>query len=298
VLGISGIEPGEQIEGARDVLVTVGEGTAVTRVVFLVDGIQVSELTTPPYLFTFDPRTVADGSHAIRVVVETAGSPLETSVEFASAPPVAPSGGGPSFPPIFIVIAIAALAVVGAVILAYSKLRHRGSDITRLNVEQRTVPWAKQLAGKLREAPEMPLMHISEPEVEPEVVGEPLGVLISRAGPDLGSEYSVGAAPVSIGSGARCGVRIDDPEMAAEEARTWVRGGHLMVHRMTRLSVIAADGTSGGWMILEPGDSFTIGQHTYEFRMLDPQIQLPGASSEDDGPPSVLRTTLPSNLDC
>jgi hypothetical protein len=87
-------------------------------------------------------------------------------------------------------------------------------------------------------------------------------------------------------------VRIDDPELAAEEARTWVRGGHLMVHKMTRLSVIAADGTSGGWMILEPGDTFTIGEHVFEFRILDESAQSieTATTPVDDGPPpNVLR---------
>jgi hypothetical protein len=78
----------------------------------------------------------------------------------------------------------------------------------------------------------------------------------------------VGASPVSIGSGARCGVRIDDPTLAAEEARTWVRNGHLMLHKITRLTAIAYEGTSGGWVILEPGDSFDIGAHRFEFKLL------------------------------
>jgi hypothetical protein len=149
--------------------------------------------------------------------------------------------------------------------------------------------------AKTREAPEMPLLHVDEPEVEQESVGEPLGVLISRGGGDLGSEYTVGAAPVSIGSGVRCGVRIEDPELAAEEARTWVRGGHLMVHKMTRLSVIAADGTSGGWMILEPGDTFTIGEHVFEFRILDPSASFAVVEQpvEEQPTPNVLRDAGP-----
>jgi hypothetical protein len=168
--------------------------------------------------------------------------------------------------PLAIVLAVALVA--SGVGFAYLKLRHRGTEIGLITVSQRTVPWAQQIAAG-RNAPEMPLLHEGEEEPEQEPIGEPLGVLISRGGRDLGSEYTVGGTPVSIGSGARCGVRIDDPEMAAEEARTWVRGGHLMVHRMTRLSVIAADGTSGGWLILEPGDTFTIGEHTFEFRMIE-----------------------------
>jgi hypothetical protein len=120
-----------------------------------------------------------------------------------------------------------------------------------------------------------PTADALEPEPEPvESPGEPLGVLIARDGKTVGSEYNVGASPVSIGSGARCGVRVDDSGMAAEEARTWVRKGHLMVHKMTRLTTLVADGTSGGWQILQPGDTFTVGAHTFEFRLL-PQAETP-----------------------
>jgi hypothetical protein len=251
-------------------------------------------------VFTFDSSKLADDDHVIRVVVEVAGQPLESSVSFTTQPPVAATGGGglPIVP--LAIIAFIAL-VMGCGGFAFLKLRHRGSDIATISVGQRTIPWAQQIAQK-RDAPEMPLLHADEAEIEQESVGDPLGVLISRGGADLGSEYVVGAAPVSIGSAARCGVRIDDPELAAEEARTWVRGGHLMVHRMTRLSVIAADGTSGGWMILEPGDTFTIGDHTFEFRMLDSTPPTPEPDVElepipfsppppvDSGPvPDVLR---------
>jgi VWFA-related protein len=291
VIDISGIEDGDSVEDVRDILVNVGPATQASRVLFFVDDMQASEVTTGPYVFRFDPSSYDEGPHVIRVVVEVAGEPLQSSVSFASGPPAVTtsSGGGLPLIPMIAIAAIALLALGG--VMAFFKLRHRGSDIAQLTVTQRTVPWAQQIAQG-RVAPEMPLLHIGEAEVEQEAIGEPLGVLISRAGRDLGSEYTVGAAPVSIGSAARCGVRIDDPELAAEEARTWVRGGHLMVHKMTRLSVIAADGTSGGWMILEPGDTFTIGEHVFEFRILDESAQSieTATTPVDDGPPpNVLR---------
>jgi len=291
-IDISGIEDGDAVDGVRDILVNVGPSVQPARVLFLVDEAQVAELTGGPYVFRYDPRSYDDGAHVIRVVVDLGGQTLENSVSFTSGPPVAATdSGGGGLPLVPLAIGAAALlAVVGGA--AFMKLRHRGQDIAQLSVTQRTVPWAQQIA-KNRTAPEMPLLHADEPDVEQESIGEPLGVLISRAGADAGSEYTVGGSPVSIGSGVRCGVRIDDPELAAEEARTWVRGGHLMVHRMTRLSVIAADGTSGGWMILEPGDTFAIGEHVFEFRVIDPLVQkLVLAARAPDGesaPPSILR---------
>jgi hypothetical protein len=124
-----------------------------------------------------------------------------------------------------------------------------------------------------------------EEAVVPESIGEPMGMLISRGGPDLGSEYMVGGSPVSIGSGARCGVRVDDPGLAGEEARIWIRKGHLMLHRMTKLTAIVVEGSSGGWQILEQGDTFEVGQHRFEFRLL-PQTQ---PEREPGDIPNVLR---------
>jgi hypothetical protein len=90
-----------------------------------------------------------------------------------------------------------------------------------------------------------------------------------------------------VGSGRACAVRIDDAELGSVELRAWVRGGHLMLHRMTRLTAIAADGTTGGWTILEQGDTFEIGRHTYEFRMLEqPAV---GGAAEQAGVPNILR---------
>jgi uncharacterized protein YegL len=299
-LDISGINAGDTIDGARDVLVNVAGATPDTRVTFFVDGAKVAESATSPYVFTFDPAGMTDGDHTIRVVVDRgAGEPVEASVPFVTAAPVsAPGGGGLPVVPLAIVALVAILATGAG--MTFLKLRHRGTDITRLGVSQRTIPWAQQIAGG-REAPDMPLLHPdAEEPVEQESVGEPLGVLISRGGTDLGSEYTVGAAPVSIGSGARCGVRIEDPDLAAEEARTWVRGGHLMVHRMTRLSVIAADGTSGGWMILEPGDTFTVGEHVFEFRMLTnatpPSTDDPAPSAAAVEPTPIDRGPVPNVL--
>ncbi|MEX0749811.1 MAG: VWA domain-containing protein [Dehalococcoidia bacterium] len=288
LVDISGIEDGDTVDGVRDILVNIGPATQAARVLFFVDGSQVAEMATGPYVFRFDAGSVANGEHVIRVVVEVAGQPLESSVSFTSGPPVAATGSGGGGLPLIVVLGAAiAVVIVGSCILGYFKFRHRGTDIAQLSVTQRTVPWAQQVA-QTRAAPEMPLLHIDEPEVEQESIGEPLGVLISRGGADLGSEYTVGAAPVSMGSAARCGVRIDDAELAAEEARTWVRGGHLMVHRMTRLSVIAADGTSGGWMILEPGDTFAIGEHVFEFRMLDTPVSTLQIAADDAAPSPAL----------
>jgi hypothetical protein len=128
---------------------------------------------------------------------------------------------------------------------------------------------------------------LAAPQVEE--VGEALGILISRAGSDLGSEYPVGGKPVSIGSGTKCAVRIDDPALATEEARLWIRKGNLMFHKITRLTTIAAEGGAGGWVMMEPGETFSVGAHTFEFRLLPEAAPQPEAVITKADTPSILR---------
>ncbi len=117
-----------------------------------------------------------------------------------------------------------------------------------------------------------------------EVVEEPKGLLISRAGSDLGSEYIIGGIAVSVGSGERCAVRIDDRGLSAVEARVWVRGRQLMLHRITSINALANEGVTGGWVILDVGDTFDIGPHSYEFRLLEKE--------KPPAPPSVAHDIL------
>ena len=279
---VSGIDAGDTVDGKRTVTVTLGEGQAASRISFFIDDAVVADVTDPPYTFTFDPAKVTDGDHTLRVAVDLGGEPVEASVSFTSVAPATSSGAGLPIP-----LLAGAGAAAGALLLLLLTIlrrvrRRRGP---RAVASERTLPWAQKLT--LRGAPEMHRLHEDGPE-EPvqEDIGEPLGVLISRGGSDAGREYQIGGTPVSIGSGARCGVRIDDPDLSAEEARAWVRSGHLMLHRFTRLTAVSIDGTVGGWVILEPGDTFQIGQHTFEFRMLEQPAPAPSSVEETGGEPA------------
>ena len=117
-------------------------------------------------------------------------------------------------------------------------------------------------------------------------------MLVSRAGSDAGQEYPVGGKPVSIGYGSRCAVRINDANLATEEARIWIRNKTLMLHRMTRLTTIATDGVAGGWTMLDPGETFDIGDHRFEFRLLPdgaPVPEPPKPVSEPSDIPNILK---------
>ncbi len=277
---IKGLAAGESLTTARTITVDAGASGAGTRVSFHVDGVRVFETVDPPYAWMFDPRSFTGGSHVLSVGAQTGGRSSEASVQFSSVVPVIvpAAGGGSSTPLVFIGAAVGAIIAIIVFVVARVRVARRGDapDIGRV------VPFAKPILtrGGPADAPDD-----SAPD---EAVGEALGILISRAGSDLGSEYSVGASPVSIGSGARCAVRVPDPELTAEEARIWIRKGQLMVHKMTRLTAMVTDGSSGGWQILESGDTFAIGQHTFEFRLLPPPL-----AGEETVPPSVRRAPEP-----
>jgi Mg-chelatase subunit ChlD len=292
---ISGIEDGDRVEQVRQVLVTVSGEIPASRVVFSMDGVEAADSMTPPYVFSFDPEAFEDGPRRLTVAVEAGGPPITTDIEFVSGPAAATGGGGL---PILPIVAVILLAVLGAGGLVFVRARGAGSGGPAIPADQRILPFAPIK----RDLPPMPLRGHEEQEPEPESIGEVMGVLISRAGPDLGSEYEVGGRPVSIGSSKRCGVHVNDPDLSGEEARIWVRGNHLMLHRFTKLTTLAADGTVGGWTILDPGDTFEVGQHTFEFRLVEPERRDAGAAMRadvsnvlyDDAPEPQSQRVVPS----
>jgi hypothetical protein len=279
VVRIDGFAEGDVLNVPRDILATVEGRTPVERYVFSIDGEVVHEVRASAAVLPYDPADYADGVHVLSVTAEGGGMSISGERSFRLSP------DGDGLPLVAMAAGAIGLLVAAGVIAAVlpvlrRRLRARGPRL--VPVDQRVTPWAVQL--RTRSAPP-PGLDDEPPPAPVEVVEKPLGKLIARSGSDMDSEYVVGAKPVSIGSGRSCAVRIDDPELAAEEARAWVRGEHLMVHRMTRLSIIAADGVSGGWTILEPGDTFEVGAHRYEFRMLEQTVPV----SDDVGIPNILR---------
>lgn len=259
-LAITGLESGDSVTEPR----TIGIAAAIPggRASYVVDGVSVFESLDPPYSYVFDPRSFQGGEHRLSVSFAAGGKTARASISFSSVvpPPRAPSGGLPKAP-----IAVGVGIGLVVAILFFLFLRVRAARRGDAPDAGRVVAIAKPLPTKPAAIIETLLQDDSTPAA---VVGEALGVLISLAGTDLGQEYPVGGSPVSIGSSAACAVHVPDAELTAEEARIWIRKGHLMVHKMTRLTAMVVDGTSGGWQILEPGDAFTIGRHKYEFRLL------------------------------
>jgi VWFA-related protein len=278
-LQVEGLAEGEELSAAR--AITVTGGVPASGVTFYVDDVDVLRATAPPYAYTFDPSQFAPGSHTLRVSADVAAHPRETSVAFTSVHSPSPSGGGvPTLP--IVAAAVAGLLLALAVgVLARLRSMPRGAPDVSLD---RVVPISRR-----SDVVEEPAEAQADAPPPKESIGAPKGVLLSREGTDLGVEYPVGGSPVSIGSAATCGVRVDDPELSGEEARIWISKGRLMVHRMTRLSAMMVDGSSGGWQILDPGESFEVGGHRFEFRLLRTQRPEPAPGDV----PNVLRDPEP-----
>jgi hypothetical protein len=254
-------------------------------VAYYIDGVNVFETEEAPYTFTYEPGRHGDGDHSLTVRATIGDLQLESSpIGFSSTAPASEGSGGLPIVPIAVGVTVLGLAIVGLVSLVGPRMR-RSHEMRKLTADERITPWAAthRTLATVPAGDEAPAAE--ERAVEVEQIGEPLGMLISRAGSDLGREYVVGGQTVSIGSGKRCAVRIDDPTLGAEEARLWVRKGHLMLHKLTRLTTLANEGLVGGWTILEPGDTFDVGEHKFEFRLLPEPETTPGdAASASTAP--------------
>jgi VWFA-related protein len=289
---VTGLAAGDALSEARTITVAADGAEPIAKAAFYVDDVNVFETAAAPFTFKFDPKDYKGGGHSLRVSVQAGAQSADSlPIAFTSSGPAAapeatsPSGGGGGGLP------IVPIAGGGAVLLALLAgafvvmTRVRRTSVPTVPAGQRITPWAST-HRPISAVPPPEIMPIVEPEAED--IGEPMGLLIIRAGTHLGSEFEVGPKPASIGSASSCAIRIDD--MAQEEARVWVRDGHLMYHKKTRLTLIASDGISGGWSILEPGDTFEIGDHRFEFKLL-PQGVPDGEAKTDV--PNILRERAP-----
>ncbi len=284
-LVVAGIEAGDAVEAPRELTIQPSGDSVLTHVAFSVDGVNVFETSDAPFKFVYDPKDYGNGSHSLMVSAQSGSQSItSTPLAFTSTPPVvAKAGGGGKLPIIPILGALAGIALAAGAGVFFLKRRQPREHVVPHS--QRVKPWATEhrSVAPQEEAAE-PI-----PAPEPEVVVEPRGTLVLRSGEGAGKEYAVGARPVSVGSDAMCAVRILDPDFNGVEARVWVRDGHLMVHKMTRMSSIANDGPAGGWAILEPGDTFDIADRKFEFRVVADE---PEAAPSGDVP-NILRDDGP-----
>lgn len=265
-VSLSGLVEGAEIESAITVSADVVAEDELERVVFLVDGQVVAERTSPPYELSLDPASLAAGGHVLAVEARAAGGVSRAEVAFNVVAPL--SGGGQ---PVLLLAAAGVLLLLGCA--AGFTFRWRRRRIPKRAVEVRLRPWSVASHGATLGDWAQPEERRSEPETEERE--EQLGKIVVVSGGEH-REFVIGSRPVSIGSAPWCTIVLpeDDGRIGPEEARAWLHQSRkLIFHKLTRLSVIASEGTSGGWLVLEDGDEVTLGSHRLVFTLVPVQTE-------------------------
>jgi len=281
-VSLTGLNEGQEIESAVTIGAEVTATNPLASVRFLVDGKSVGEDSTPPFQLSLDPVAFTPGAHTLRVeAADSTGAMGQAESSFLVAAPVG-SGGGGGIPllPLLLVLLLVVLGGAGGWYLL--RRRRRVVHVPRQAVAVRLRPWSNPNAS----APAVTLSDWAEPfsdDPVPQTVSEPRGKLRIVSGPGAGQEFIVGSRPISIGSAGWCAIVLPDDgdRIGPEEARAWVHhSNRLIFHRLTRLSVLAAEGASGGWMILQDGDEVSIGPCRLAFRLLTAQSEEERAIGE------------------
>lgn len=262
-ISLSGIIEGQELDSTVTVGATVEAESSLDSVAFLLDGEVIFEQTSPPYELPLDPASLAGGKHVLTVqATDSTGATSRAEMAFTVAAPA--SGGGLPL----VGVGIALLVLLGGAIVAFALWRWRFARIPKRAVEVRLRPWSVPVSQGTALNDWTPA---EVQEREPEVKEERLGKLTITSGAGEGKEFIVGSRPISIGSAPWCTIVLpeDDGRIGPEEARAWVHQSRKLVfHRLTRLSVIASEGASGGWLVLDDGDEITLGSHRLLFTLM------------------------------
>jgi VWFA-related protein len=281
-VALENVTVGEKLSAARTVTANVVSADPVSSVTFLVDGQSATTVTKTPYQFTFDPKQYPGGSHTIAAEVASGGNTVrseEVALQIGS------SSSGSS---LMIVGAIGVLVIVALLFVIYFARRRRGTELG----PQPSSPDRPKPTPVIKGRGRLRLLE-TERQREPaptQARSAPLGRLLVTNGPNIGESYPIGSAPVSIGSGYRCTIKLpreidDGGEIAPEFARIWVREDHLMVHELRRLTVTGPVG--GRWEMLENGEVFSIGPCTFKFEL--GASDQKAAATAPPPPPDILR---------
>ena len=274
-VSLAGLSEGQKVDSVITLGADVTGDNPVSVVRFLVDDETVSEDTTPPFQLSLDPSLFARGGHTLRVEVEdSTGTVGQTEMPFEVVATSVAAGGGGGVPlmPLLLAVLMAALGGAGG----YLFWRWRRARSPRRSAEVRLRPWFNPKSN--RPAPKLEDWLEVAPSVDlpPQAVLEPRGKLTIVGGPGAGTEYAVGSRPITIGCGGWCTMVLpeDEDRMGAEEARAWVhQSNRLIFHKLTRLSVIASEGSAGGWVVLQDGDEISVGPCRLAFHLVTPQSQ-------------------------
>ncbi|MCH8900712.1 MAG: VWA domain-containing protein [Chloroflexi bacterium] len=285
---LSGVTSDEQLTEARTVTAEIESLDPISSVTFLVDGEPVLELTEPPYEFSFDPASSASGEHTLQVEVVT-----DAGLTATAAVAVRTSGGGSAVSPSLIAAGLIVVAGVGGALSVLYLLRRRRSEEGEPDPDAPQEPSPKPIrtGGWNKNPTPRPLWGDEPPPATPVLTNKPLGRLLITSGSLQGQAFPVSDAAASIGSGYRCFIKLPekdgDEEIVPEWARVWVRDGKLMVHELQRLSTSGS--MPGSWLILDSGESFTVGSWTFLFELDAAETVAAAEGSEQEQIPNILR---------
>ena len=137
----------------------------------------------------------------------------------------------------------------------------------------------------------VPVLSQDESRVEPRSLGRRLGNNTNLDQADVGSfpsqatvlvtsvleedrRYQVVEEPATIGSGARCEIRLPAaPGVFPEHARLWWRDGRLMLHHLAPGQVTIVSGRHIIWTTLEDGDEAAIGPYLLRIALQREEFQ-------------------------
>ncbi|MEX2159362.1 MAG: VWA domain-containing protein [Dehalococcoidia bacterium] len=269
-VAISGIAEGAQIDGQQTVQAQVVAAEAVTSVALVIDGETIVTLVAPPYTFTIDGASLQDGDHNVVVEAKTASSSASTPDLSVHVGVVASSGGATSGLLPIVAMAGAGVLVVAVILFVLRRRRGRHPQPAAPIGPEPEPPAASPEPFDSSPRPRTGRLWPDEPDVavQPATAHQALGTLLMTEGEMTGQSWPLGSAPISIGTGHRCLIRVAQigfDDIANEHARVWVREDHLVLHELRRLTAFGP--TGGRWAFLNAGDSFAVGPHVFQFQL-------------------------------
>ena len=258
---LTGLSADAQVQDPVSLQAQVTGGADLKSVAFLVDGQEVYTFTAPPFQLRLDPQAYGGGGHLLRVEAQDARGSLGTSdVPFTTIVPT-PSKSPPTA---LLLLGVVAVVLVGAVIFVFLRARRRDYSPSAIP-ETQSLP---RMGRRRREEEGFEWSRLEPVRTEDRALGR----LILITGPRAGEAFPVGEHPRRIGAASYCDIILDDErdQGTPEEARVWVSDGRLMCHNFRRLSSMAVDGPTGGWLILDHGDELQIGQYRLIFELAGP----------------------------
>lgn len=225
------------------------------------------------------PDDLTNRAPVLTVTLARDGAPLSDDVQLSlalptpPAPTAAPAPGPPPAegrgvsPVLYVVGAVAALAValiVARVVYVWRRARQTAGPAGRIG----PVDLPQQTTAAV-------------------VVRRGRATLTVTAGPDRGMSAVVEEAALTLGSGRTCGLRLTETTGVLDEhVRVWWRGEHLMAHSLERSRPAMVNGRPVDWAVLEDGDRLTLGPNEVLVRI---ERSPSAASSTEAAPPPELR---------